>query len=275
MPRLRHRTFGPASEEPYRRRTSDGVRLVVAVLVIVAACFHEGHPTETERDVFAFFNGLPNDLRALFETIYRLGALWAVGLVAGAALIARRWRLARDLAIAGGAAWAFGKLIGAMVAEHKTLGQGIEVIARLDDIPAFPVVRLAVITAVICAASPYLTRPTRRIGQVIVLVMALAALYLGTGFPDGVFTAVVLGWGTAAAVHLAFGSPGGRPTRAQVRAALDELGVMVDELEIAPYDLSDGTVMYGSDANGTPLRVRVLGRDEADTQLAAKFCRLF
>ena len=41
----------------------------------------------------------------------RLGSLWAVALVAGAALLARRWRLALELAIAGGAAWFLGRLI--------------------------------------------------------------------------------------------------------------------------------------------------------------------
>ncbi|HXY91543.1 MAG TPA: lysylphosphatidylglycerol synthase domain-containing protein, partial [Acidimicrobiia bacterium] len=73
--------------------------------------------------------------------------------------------------------------------------------------------------------------------------------------------------------HLAFGSPGGRPTRAQVAAALDELGVPVDgSMEIAPYVPADGTVMYADDDTGR-VRIRVLGRDEADAQLVSKFWR--
>src|SRR5204863_226338 len=99
---------------------------------------------------------------------------------------------------------------------------------------SFPQVRLAVVTAVVCAASPYLTRPTRRIGQLLVLLLALSSMYLGTAFPNDLFAAVVLGWGVAAAVHLAFKSPGGRPTTAQVGAALEELGVDVDEVHLAP-----------------------------------------
>jgi undecaprenyl-diphosphatase len=272
LPHWRRRTFGPASEEPYRRRTSDWVRLAVATGLLVAACFHEGNPTDAEQDLFAFFNGLPNDLQSLFVTIYRVGALWAVGLVVAAALIARRWRLARDLAISGVAAWFFGRFIGVIVAAHESIGDGIRVVTRLDDSPSFPVVRLAVIAAVICAASPYLTRPTRRTGQLIVFVMALAALYLGTGFPDACFAAVVLGWGVAAAVHLAFGSPGGRPTREQVQEALQELGVTVHDLEIAPSAPTSGTVMLARDDDGLVL-VRVLGRDEADAQLMSKFWR--
>jgi uncharacterized membrane protein YbhN (UPF0104 family) len=129
-----------------------------------------------------------------------------------------------------------------------------------------------VIVAIIAAASPYLTRPTRRVGQLLVLLMALAALYLGTGLPNDVFAGVVLGWGVAAAVHLAFGSPGGRPTRAQVAAALSELGVEVGDVELLRAQARTGTVMRATDAAGS-LRVRVLGRDEADAQLLAKFWR--
>jgi uncharacterized membrane protein YbhN (UPF0104 family) len=102
--------------------------------------------------------------------------------------------------------------------------------------------------------------------------MALAALYLGTGLPNDVFAGIVLGWGVAAAVHLVFGSPGGRPTRAQVAAALGELGVDVGDVELLRTRARTGTVMGATDAAGA-LRVRVLGRDEADAQLLAKFWR--
>ncbi len=205
-------TFGPASEEPYRRRPSDDVRLAVAVLVVVAACLHEGDFTETEHDLFLFFNRLPGSLRSLFEIAYGAAALWAVGLLVVAAFVSRRRRLSRDLAISGLGAWVVGRLLGATIGGHETLGEGLKVLIRLDDGPSFPVVRLAVVTAVICAAAPYVTRPVRRVGQALVLCLGLAALYLGTGSPNGVLAAIVLGWGVAAAVHLVFGSPGGRPT---------------------------------------------------------------
>ena len=97
-----------------------------------------------------------------------------------------RRRLARDLAISGVGAWATGRLLGVIVGGHQTLGNGLKVLIRLDDSPSFPVVRLAVVTAVICAAAPYVTRPGRRVGQGLVLCLALAAFYLGTGFPNGV-----------------------------------------------------------------------------------------
>jgi uncharacterized membrane protein YbhN (UPF0104 family) len=266
-------TFGPASEKPYRRRTSDWLRLAIALAIVIGTCFHVGDLTAPERALFQTFNQLPGGLNPFFTALFELGSLWAVGLVVGAALIGRRWRLARDLVVAGVAASFVARLLGALIVDDKSLSGGLDVVTRLGDSPAYPVVRLAVLVAVICVASPYLTRPTRRVGQILVAVMALAALYLGIGYPNDAFAAIVLGWGIAAAVHLAFGTPGGRPTRAQVGAALADLGVDAHSVEIHQMGPREGTEMTAQDADG-PIYVRVLGRDDADAQFLAKFWRM-
>src|SRR4029079_6377168 len=136
------------------------VLCAVAFGLRVRTCFHFNDLTESERDLFEFFNTMPDALSPLFVFLYRFGSLWAVGLVGVAALVARRWRLARDLALGGVLAWFIVRLLGVMLVGHESLGQGLRVVTRLDDSPSYPVVRLAVIVAVICAASPYLTRPT-------------------------------------------------------------------------------------------------------------------
>ena len=271
--RLRNLTFGPASEQPYRRRTSDWFRLVLGVVFVALTIAHENNPGDFEENLFTLLNGLPNDLRTFFRALYGLGALWALGLVVVAALVARRWRLARDLVIAGVLTWFVGRLLGALVVVDANLEQSLDVVTRLGDAtPSFPVVRLAVIVAVVVTAGPYLARPMRRLGQLLVLLIALASLYLGTGDPNAMFAAVVLGWAIGAAVHLVFGSPGGRPTRAQVSAALSELGVEASHVDLAPMQPPDGTLMLARDQVGD-LRIRVLGRDEADAQLVAKVWR--
>jgi undecaprenyl-diphosphatase len=103
--------------------------------------------------------------------------------------------------------------------------------------------------------------------------MFLSAMYLGTSTLDDVAASVVLGWTVAAGVHLVFGSPGGRPTTRQVRAALDELGVRVNDLKLVPRQPRGATRMVASDDRGA-IRVRVLGRDETDAQLLSKFWRM-
>ena len=194
--RWRAQAFGPASEEPYRRRTSDWIRLAVAAALLGLLIAHEGHATAAERDAFTFFNRLPHGLSSLFRLSYGIGALWAVAVVAAAALVARRWRLARDLALAGIAAWVFARFIGALVADQAGLAKALRVVMRFyNAAPSFPLVRLAVVVAVTATAAPYLTRPVRRCAWVFAGLMAVAAMYLGTAFPVGILAAWVLGWG--------------------------------------------------------------------------------
>ncbi|HEX5586666.1 MAG TPA: lysylphosphatidylglycerol synthase transmembrane domain-containing protein, partial [Acidimicrobiia bacterium] len=241
--------------------------------LLAAFIVHWSRPWQAEQDLFQLFNGLPDDFQSLFRALYTLGALWALAIVVVAALVARRWRLARDLAIAGVLAWVLARAIGAVVVNDAGISKAFDAVTRIsDDSPGFPVVRLAVIVAVVCTASPYLTRPMRRVGQLFALVVAISVMYLGIGVPDAILAAFVLGWGLAAAVHLTFGSPGGRPTRAQVAAALHELGVDAAGVELATHQPAHGTVMVASDADG-PVEIRVLGRDEADAQLLARFWR--
>ena len=230
-------SFGPASEEPYRRRTTDWIRLFTAVVVVTLFILHQGDLTSVERDIFTFFNDLPDDLRSLFGLFYRVGALWAARLVVvAAALIARRWRLARDLALAGVVAW-FAR------PPHRRA-------RRIRRTRARPRRRYAPRRrhARVPARAPggdrrgHLRRvavphppgaPARPVPRL--LSMALAAMYLGTGLPDGILTAWFLGWGVGAA----------RPPRRSVRPAgarpaprsafaLAELGVPAEDVELAP-----------------------------------------
>jgi undecaprenyl-diphosphatase len=271
--RWRHLTFGPASEQPYRRRTRDWVRLILAGALLAFAIEHESNPGEFESNLYALLNGLPDDMRSFFDALWAMGALWAVGLVVVAALVARRWRLARDMAIAGALAWFIGRLVGALVVVDTNLEKSLDIVTRFGDAsPAFPAVRLAVVVAVVVTAGPYLTRPTRRFGQLVVLLLALSSMYLGTNDPNALLAAVTLGWGLGAGVHLTCGSPGGRPTRTQVAAALLELDVDASDVELAPVQPSGGTLMLAHDRHG-PLRIQVLGRDEADAQFYAKAWR--
>ena len=148
------RTFGPASEEPFRRRPRDAVRFGASIVILVFLARHVGDTSPTENSVFQFFNTLPSGMESFFSTLYRVGALWAVGLVAAAALLARRWRLARDLALSGGLAWGIARVLGVVVVEDQTLRKSLDVITRSGNTPNFPLVRLAIVVAVIDAASP-------------------------------------------------------------------------------------------------------------------------
>jgi len=271
--RSRRRWFGPAAEQPFRRRTTDWIRVITAGVLLAALSTHVGDITRTERTIFQFFNSLPGGLQSFVATWYRLGALWAVGLVGAAALLAGRWRLARDLVVCGALAWGLARFIGLVVVEHQSLRHSLDVVSRLSGSgPAFPSPRLALVVALVAGASPYLTRPSRRVGKGVVLALVPAAMYLGVAYPTDIAGGLVLGWGVAAAVHLIFGSPGGHPTVDQATATLAELGVDATGVHLAPHQPEVATLMLAEDGQG-PLWVKVLGRDQTDAQLLAKAWR--
>ncbi|HEX7521514.1 MAG TPA: lysylphosphatidylglycerol synthase domain-containing protein, partial [Acidimicrobiia bacterium] len=268
-PDWRRRLFQPAAEGDFRRRTRDWVQLAVVAVLLVLAAHHAGNVTASERALFDLFNTLPNGLAPLFRGLYRLGTLWAVGLVVVAALVARRWRLALVLLIAGVLAWGTARAIGQIVVAHEAFAHSVRIAASFGGSPAFPAVRLAVTVAVISAASPYVARPTRVFGWTLVLGLGVAAMYLGVTFPNDLFAGVLLGLGVGALVHLVFGSPGARPTIARVTAALDHLGITARNMRLADRQPQGSTVLLALDDDG-PLRVKVIGSDEAQSRLLLK-----
>jgi uncharacterized membrane protein YbhN (UPF0104 family)/tRNA A-37 threonylcarbamoyl transferase component Bud32 len=264
------RVFGPASDRPFRRRATDWNRLVAGALLAGLTAAHAGHPTSLEQHAFTLINGLPGGLSPLFTVWYRLATLWAIALVVLAALAARRWRLAFDLALAGTAAWLAGHTLG--LALPDGIGAGVAVVHRLASVPRFPFVPLAVLAAVLGAAAPYLSRPSRHLGLAVLVVFVPAGAYLGIAFPNDLVGALALGWSVAAAVHLLFGSPAGRPTPDHVAACLEDLDVPVTGIRLAAHEPEGATLLDAEDARG-PLRIKVLGRDAGETQLLAKLAR--
>jgi undecaprenyl-diphosphatase len=267
------RAFGPASEEPYRRRASDWVRLATASVLLTILAARATHVSTTEANLFNLFNSLPKGLDPLFRVVVGLGALWAVGLVGAAALVGRRWRLARDLLLAGLSAWAIARVLGSDVVGHIGLRASLRTLTHRGATPAFPLVRLSLVFAVVAAAGPYVGRPVRRLGQAVVVAVAVSAMCLGLAFPKDVLGGLILGWGAAAGVHLLFGSPGGRPTRRQLALTLAQVGIDAAHIRLAASQPDDATVFECQDATG-PLRVKVIGRDERDAQLLVKAWRI-
>ena len=64
---------------------------------------------------------------------------------------------------------------------------------------------VAAITALAFGIAPYLVRPLRRILAVVIVLVSLAAMYLGAGFPSDVLGGLLLGFAVAALVRVAFG----------------------------------------------------------------------
>jgi len=267
---LRHTTFGPADEQPFQRRLSDALLLLGSATLICWVLVIDPRPGGALADLGRFFVSLPSGPADLIRLLYSLGTLWAAGLVVAAALVARRWRLARDLTIAGVIAWLLARGIGFALEGSGELTGLVESTTKVGSVsPTFPAVRVAVVTAVVRVAAPYLTRPSRRVGAVLVLVTVLGGMYLGAATPWAAVVAWILGIGVAAGIHLGFSSPGGRPTLEQMQVTLEQLGLHVTDVTLDPDQSGTSTRMTATDADGR-LSVRVLGRDETDAQILGR-----
>jgi tRNA A-37 threonylcarbamoyl transferase component Bud32 len=253
------------------RRASDVGRLVVAGAVFAVLAAHAGHEGRAEHSLVRFVAALPQGLRTPLEALYGLAVLWVIGLVVVAVIIGRRWRLARDIGLAAVLTWVAARMLGTLL-EGIGFGDALDALTKAGASPHFPLTRLAIVTAAVAVASPHLVRPVRLVGQVLIGLLTIAALYLATAFPGDLLGAIVLGWAVAAAVHVMFGVPVGHPAVEQVRAALARLGVPVDVLRRAERSPAGAAAFVAGDPAGE-LRVTVLGRDDLDAQLLAKVSR--
>lgn len=268
---LRERTVKGQSDAPIRRRPSDAARVFISITLVTGLAFHAHHPSAWERAFLRMFETLPQGPNSLVLLAYNLLALWAVALLAVAVLLVRRWRLARDLVVATSSAWVVGRVVAFFV-QKTDLWKSFQVTFDLADAPRFPLVRVAVAVAAIVVASPHLSRPFRRVGQGIVLTLVLGTMYVGRGSPTDLLGAFVLGWGVAAAVHLAFGTLDGRPGTRQVAAALVELRIAAWNLRLDDDQPVARAVFLAEDSEG-PLSIAALGRDEADAQFLVRLGR--
>jgi uncharacterized membrane protein YbhN (UPF0104 family) len=133
--------------------------------------------------------------------------------------------------------------------------------------PVYPAVRVALASALIATTAPHLGRPIRRLGRWVIALGSLGVVALGISLPLGVVSGLAIGLGSAALVHLAFGSPGGLPSLDQVRASLEELGVEVVGLRAAELQPKGVAFLRAETPHGSPLVIKVYGRDAWDGQL--------
>lgn len=258
---LRIRFFSSPSDSARARRPTDLVLVFVSLITIGSALLLDEGTSAFEAAITSFVTALPGLLGWFWESCDALVGVWAIVLV-GAALFAHgRRSLLRDQLLAVALAAAAGALLirnGASLLDGMTAS---------GPPPIFPGVRLALAAAVIATTSPHLGRPVRRIGRWLVPLASLSAIALGVASPIGVITGLAIGYGSAALVHLVFGSPGGRPTPQEVVAALLDLGIETNAVQDGALGARGVAVMEASALDGRHLQIKVYGRDAWDGQL--------
>jgi glycosyltransferase 2 family protein len=268
--RIRSLLLGPHGGGTTRRRASDAVRVGLAIVLLVICIPLVQANTSVEIHVTELVTPPPSGIHWLITALWFVGSVGVIALLVLVGLLVPRLTAVRHMAVAGLAALAICLLLDALLGSSG----GRPPIADFAGFnPRFPIVQLAVATAVALAGLPYLSRPVRRLVTTAVALAALCAVVGGYGLPLGVIAAVVVGWGTAAACHLAMGAPNGLPSAVEVTEAVRDLQVEVLGLSSMPRQEWGVAAFAGTDTDGHQVELAVYGRDAADAQWLRKVWR--
>jgi glycosyltransferase 2 family protein len=271
------REAGTARPSEVHRHPGDLVRVGLGTVVLGLGLLvaRRGELPALERDVFRLLNDLPGLVLPVVWAVMQLGSLAAVPLLAGAAALRRRFRLARDLLLAGGLAY-----IGAIVVKNlvgRERPAGLPVGAILHEGPlmgiGFVSGHAAVAAALATAAAPYLTRRPRRVVWGLAWTVALARVYVGAHLPLDILGGLALGWALGSAVHWLLGVPRWQPAAETVQRLLERFGLPVRDLRAAHVTARSSHPFVGTDDTGRPLFVKVLDPDSADVDRLYRLAR--
>lgn len=259
------RMWSSAADAPRKRRPTDILLLVASVVMLGVLSLGAPGPTGGDRALGTLLTWLEPVFGWLWNVIYAVLTLWAVGVVLLALLSRGRRRLLVDQVAAAGVAF------GAAVAVGAVAGTDPSAIVRAFVSSGPPVVyiatRVAVITAIVVTASPHLARPWRYASRIVLGLGAVAAVGLQATNLLGAIAAVAVGVAAAAVVHLAFGSPPGRLTDSQAQAALLDLGVPTSLVVSSADRAGADNLLAGRTLDGADVLVTVYGRDAWDSQV--------
>jgi uncharacterized membrane protein YbhN (UPF0104 family) len=260
-PDLSVRFFSSSADASRARRPTDVVLFFLAAVTLGLVSLFAPDPTAADARFTVLVKDLPGLLGWFWEIASDLLVLWPLVLLVAAVVASHRLFLLRD------------QLVGAVLtAGVTTLVSGgfsdlVDGLTATGSPAVYPAVRVAFAAALIATTAPHLGRPVRRLGRWVILLGSLGVVALGISLPLGVVSGLAIGFGSAALVHLAFGSPGGLPSMEQVRAALEELGVAAVDLRVAELQPKGVALLRAETPQGRRLVVEVYGRDAWDGQL--------
>ena len=219
---------------PARRHPGDVVRfgLGMAALAASALAARPHQPGSAETDVFRLVNHLPETLRVPLRLVMQAGSVAALPSAVVLALLAHRPRLARDVGVAGTAAWMTAKAVKLAVNRERpgVLFDAVTLrVVEAHDL-GFPSSHAAIAAALAAAAGPYVGRRTRRVLWGAALTVAFARVYVGVHLPADVLGGLARGWVFGSGVHLAWGRPEDPGAVRVVREALGRHGIEVAEV---------------------------------------------
>jgi hypothetical protein len=264
--RLRAAVLGPRGGGTTRRRASDAFRLGLAVVVVAVSIPVMTANSAAELSIVHAVHPPPAAISWLVTTVFWLGSAGAGVLLVIAGLLVPRLSAVRWTAVAAVLTWGVCVLLGPAA--------GRPPVSELAGVNAgYPVTQLAVAVAVAATALPYLSRPVHRLVWFLVAAAVLAAACGGHALPVNAVSSVLLGWGVAAGLPLAAGSPLGLPSAAEVTAWIADLHVAVADMARAPRQVWGVEQFTGRGPAGEAIELAVYGRDASDARVLAKLWR--
>jgi len=247
--RLRAAVLGPRGGGTTRRRASDAFRVGVAIAVVAVSIPVMRANSAVELSIVHALTPPPTAIKWLITSVFWLGSAGLTLLLVIVGLLVPRLAAVRWTALAGLLTWGVCALLQVFLGPAA----GRPPTAALAGVStSYPVIQLAVTIAVVATALPYLSRPVHRLVSFLVAVAALAAVSGGYALPVNAVSSLVLGWGMAAALHLAVGSPLGLPSATEVTEWVADLNLTVKDITRSPGQV------WGS--SSSPARTRRAGR---------------
>ena len=246
------------------RRPSDvAIGVFGALLVFLTAL--KSDQIEWAEDFFGQLIGLlPSWIATAFGVVYGIGFIYALIIVVMALTQLRTRRdLVRDIVIVIGLT-----LLIVVLLTRVVSGEWPVLLPELfnQGETLYPVLRVAMVSAILVVASPELVLPFRRVGWLMIVLMVLIAIALGYGLPGDAAGGLGVGLLSASIVLAAFGSARGFPDIEEVRSGLHALGAEVADLNVSRYQRWGARSFDGSTPEGDTMRVKVYGRDAKDAQ---------
>jgi undecaprenyl-diphosphatase len=259
------------------RSPADVLRLVVALAVVLALLFVQWLFGDTlvtfTGDLLAGLSAIPTWILDIIIVGTRLLAIVAVVGLVVFAIRGRRWRMLLTVGVAAILAVALDALFALFSPEdgldHVELHDALGPLTS-DGFPTASGV--AVVSAVVTAGAPWLSRLQRRIGWTLVVGMAVCR-FISADISFDSLRAALVGWLAGAAVLVLLGGPSRRPTGKAIAGGLASVGVPLAQLEQASLDARGSTPYFGVGVDGQKLFVKALGEDERSADLLFRLYR--
>jgi hypothetical protein len=259
--RLRAAVLGPRGGGTTRRRASDAFRLGLAVVVVAVSIPVMRANSAAELSIVHAVHPPPAAISWLVTAVFWLGSAGVSVLLIIIALMVPRLAAVRWIAAAAVLTWGVCVVLGAVLGPAA----GRPPVSELAGLDAgYPVTQIAVAIAVAAMALPYLSRPVYRLVWFLIAVGVLTAVSGGHALPVNALSSMAIGWGVAAGLHLAVGSPLGLPSAAEVTAWIADLSVAVRDVTRASRQVWGVEQFTGRDPAGDPVELAVYGRDASD-----------